>query len=140
MPSNYMEARLIAGTLDLAFFQLPVPESLKGIALAEERLMLAIPTQNITVLEIDYHPLHYVEKLVLIKLMPEKGRRFYQQIDNFLTYHQVTPCVLQQLPNIQTQLSLVVARLGVAFVPKSAALLGNKKRVTLLPLSGIYTQ
>lgn len=140
MPSNYIEARLIAGTLDLAFFQLPVPESLKGIALAEERLMLAIPTQNITVLEIDYHPLHYVEKLVLIKLMPEKGRRFHQQIDNFLMYHQVTPCVLQQSPNIQTQPSLVAARLGVAFVPKSAALLGNKKRVTLLPLSGIYTQ
>lgn len=140
MPSNKMELQLIGGTLDFAFSQLPVQKPLKGMVLAKEQLMLAIPTQNITVLEADYHPLHYFEILGLIQLMPEKGQRFYQQIDNFSTYHQIKPRILQQSPDIQTQLSFVAAGLGMAFVPKSAALLCDKKRVTLLPLSGTYSQ
>lgn len=140
MPSNGMETQLIAGEIDLAFSQLPVQEPLRGTALAEERLMLAIPTQNITVLEIDDYPLRYFDSLGLIILASEKGQRFYQQVENFLTHHQITPRILQQSQDIQTQLALVAAGLGMAFVPKSAELLCDKKRVTLLPLAGMYTQ
>ena len=63
IPSNIMESKLLLGELDLAFSRLPVTEPLKGISLAQERLMLAIPTQNIMVLEIEDDPLHYFNTL-----------------------------------------------------------------------------
>ena len=72
--------------------------------------------------------------------MPEKGKKLYQQIHDFLKYHQIKPRVLQQSQDIQTQLALVAAGLGVALVPKSAELICDKQKVTLLPLSGLYTQ
>lgn len=140
MPSNYMEEQLLSGELDLAFSRLPVKEPLKGLVLTQEQLVLAIPTQNITVLESDYYPLRYFDTLGLIQLAPEKGRRLYQQINDFLKFHKLTPRVLQQSQDIQTQLALVAAGLGMALVPKNAELICDKKRVTLLPLSGLYTQ
>ncbi|MBI6528288.1 LysR family transcriptional regulator [Proteus vulgaris] len=140
MPSNIMEDKLLLGELDLAFSRLPISEPLKGLQLAQERLMLAVPIQNITVLEVDDNPLRYFETLGLIQLVPEKGKKLYQQIHDFLKYHQIKPRVLQQSQDIQTQLALVAAGLGVAFVPKSAELICDKQKVTLLPLSGLYTQ
>lgn len=140
MPSNIMEDKLLLGELDLAFSRLPISEPLKGLQLAQERLMLAVPIQNITVLEVDDNPLRYFETLGLIQLVPEKGKKLYQQIHDFLKYHQIKPRILQQSQDIQTQLALVAAGLGVAFVPKSAELICDKQKVTLLPLSGLYTQ
>lgn len=140
MPSNIMEEKLLLGELDLAFSRLPISEPLKGLQLAQERLMLAVPIQNITVLEVDDNPLHYFETLGLIQLVPEKGKKLYQQIHDFLKYHQIKPRVLQQSQDIQTQLALVAAGLGVALVPKSAEPICDKQKVTLLPLSGLYTQ
>ncbi|WP_193017528.1 LysR family substrate-binding domain-containing protein, partial [Proteus sp. FME41] len=140
MPSNTMEDKLLLGELDLAFSRLPIQAPLKGLQLAQERLMLAIPIQNITVLEIDDNPLRYFDTLGLIQLVPEKGRKLYQQIQDFLKQHQINPRVLQQSQDIQTQLALVAAGLGMAFVPKSAELICDKQKVTLLPLSGLYTQ
>ncbi|HEJ9629197.1 TPA: LysR family transcriptional regulator [Proteus mirabilis] len=140
MPSNTMEDKLLLGELDLAFSRLPVTESLKSISLVQERLMLAIPTQTIMVLEADDDPLHYFNTLGLIQLSPEKGKKLYQQIYDFLKHHQIKPRVLQQSQDIQTQLALVAAGLGMALVPKSAELICDKQKVTLLPLSGLYTQ
>ena len=140
MPSNIMEDKLLLSELDLAFSRLPISEPLKGLQLAQERLMLAVPIQNITVLEVDDNPLHYFDTLGLIQLVPEKGEKLYQQIHAFLKYHQIKPRVLQQSQDIQTQLALVAAGLGVALVPKSAELICDKQKVTLLPLSGLYTQ
>lgn len=140
MPSNTMEDKLLLGELDLAFSRLPVAEPLKGIALVQERLMLAIPTKTIMVLEADGDPLHYFSMLDLIQLVPEKGKKLHQQIYDFLQYHQITPRVLQQSQDIQTQLALVAAGLGMALVPKNAELICDKQKVTLLPLSGLYTQ
>lgn len=140
MPSNTMESRLLLGELDLAFSRLPVTEPLKGISLAQERLMLAIPTQNIMVLEIEDDPLHYFNTLGLIQLVPEKEKKLHQQINAFLKYHQIEPRVLQQSQDIQTQLALVAAGLGMALVPKNAELICDKQKVTLLPLSDLYTQ
>ena len=140
MPSNTMEDKLLLGELDLAFSRLPVTEPLKSISLVQERLMLAIPTQTIMVLEADDDPLHYFNTLGLIQLSPEKGKKLYQQIHDFLKHHQIKPRVLQQSQDIQTQLALVAAGLGMALVPKSAELICDKQKVTLLPLSGLYTQ
>ncbi|MEX3027629.1 MULTISPECIES: LysR family transcriptional regulator [Proteus] len=140
MPSNTMEDKLLLGELDLAFSRLPVTEPLKSISLVQERLMLAIPTQTIMVLEADDDPLHYFNTLGLIQLSPEKGKKLYQQIYDFLKHHQIKPRVLQQSQDIQTQLALVAAGLGMALVPKSAELICDKQKVTLLPLSGLYTQ
>ncbi|WP_109419600.1 LysR family transcriptional regulator [Proteus terrae] len=140
MPSNIMEDKLLLGELDLAFSRLPVTEPLKSISLVQERLMLAIPTQTIMVLEADDDPLHYFNTLGLIQLSPEKGKKLYQQIHDFLKHHQIKPRVLQQSQDIQTQLALVAAGLGMALVPKSAELICDKQKVTLLPLSGLYTQ
>ncbi|MBG5950712.1 LysR family transcriptional regulator [Proteus terrae] len=140
MPSNTMEDKLLLGELDLAFSRLPVTEPLKSISLVQERLMLAIPTQTIIVLEADDDPLHYFNTLGLIQLSPEKGKKLYQQIHDFLKHHQIKPRVLQQSQDIQTQLALVAAGLGMALVPKSAELICDKQKVTLLPLSGLYTQ
>ncbi|HEK0788618.1 TPA: LysR family transcriptional regulator [Proteus mirabilis] len=140
MPSNTMEDKLLLGELDLAFSRLPVTEPLKSISLVQERLMLAIPTQTIMVLETDDDPLHYFNTLGLIQLSPEKGKKLYQQIHDFLKHHQIKPRVLQQSQDIQTQLALVAAGLGMALVPKSAELICDKQKVTLLPLSGLYTQ
>lgn len=140
MPSNKMEDKLLLGELDLAFSRLPVTEPLKSISLVQERLMLAIPTQTIMVLEADDDPLHYFNTLGLIQLSPEKGKKLYQQIYDFLKHHQIKPRVLQQSQDIQTQLALVAAGLGMALVPKSAELICDKQKVTLLPLSGLYTQ
>ncbi|MEX5485270.1 hypothetical protein IC611_01815 [Proteus mirabilis] len=58
----------------------------------------------------------------------------------FLQQHKLAPRLLQQSQDIQTQLALVAAGLGIALVPKSAQLICDKQRVTLLPLSGLYTQ
>lgn len=140
MPSNTMEDKLLLGELDLAFSRLPVTEPLKSISLVQERLMLAIPTQTIMVLEADDDPLHYFNTLGLIQLSPEKGKKLYQQIHDFLKHHQIKPRVLQQSQDIQTQLALVAAGLGMALVPKSVELICDKQKVTLLPLSGLYTQ
>ncbi|WP_337237450.1 LysR family transcriptional regulator [Proteus faecis] len=140
IPSNIMESKLLLGELDLAFSRLPVTEPLKGISLAQERLMLAIPTQNIMVLEIEDDPLHYFNTLGLIQLVPEKEKKLHQQINAFLKYHQIEPRVLQQSQDIQTQLALVAAGLGMALVPKNAELICDKQKVTLLPLSDLYTQ
>lgn len=140
MPSNTMEDKLLLGELDLAFSRLPITEPLKSISLVQERLMLAIPTQTIMVLEADDDPLHYFNTLGLIQLSPEKGKKLYQQIHDFLKHHQIKPRVLQQSQDIQTQLALVAAGLGMALVPKSAELICDKQKVTLLPLSGLYTQ
>ena len=140
MPSNIMEDKLLLSELDLAFSRLPISEPLKGLQLAQERLMLAVPIQNITVLEVDDNPLHYFDTLGLIQLVPEKGEKLYQQIHAFLKYHQIKPRVLQQSQDIQTQLALVAAGLGVAFVPNSAEFICDKQKVTLLPLSSLYTQ
>ncbi|MCK9783271.1 MULTISPECIES: LysR family transcriptional regulator [Enterobacterales] len=140
MPSNTMEDKLLLGELDLAFSRLPVTEPLKGVSLVQERLMLAIPTQTIKVLEADDDPLHYFNTLGLIQLVPEKGKKLYQQIRDFLKHHQIKPRVLQQSQDIQTQLALVAAGLGMALVPKNAELICDKQKVTLLPLSGLYTQ
>lgn len=140
MPSNTMEDKLLLGELDLAFSRLPITEPLKSISLVQERLMLAIPTQTIMVLEADDDPLHYFNTLGLIQLSPEKGKKLYQQIYDFLKHHQIKPRVLQQSQDIQTQLALVAAGLGMALVPKSAELICDKQKVTLLPLSGLYTQ
>ncbi|HEK2899082.1 LysR family transcriptional regulator [Proteus terrae] len=140
MPSNTMEDKLLLGELDLAFSRLSVTEPLKSISLVQERLMLAIPTQTIMVLEADDDPLHYFNTLGLIQLSPEKGKKLYQQIHDFLKHHQIKPRVLQQSQDIQTQLALVAAGLGTALVPKSAELICDKQKVTLLPLSGLYTQ
>ncbi|QPB81316.1 LysR family transcriptional regulator [Proteus sp. GOKU] len=140
MPSNTMEDKLLLGELDLAFSRLPVTEPLKSISLVQERLMLAIPTQTIMVLEADDDPLHYFNTLGLIQLSPEKGKKLYQQIHDFLKHHQIKPRVLQQSQDIQTQLALVAAGLGMALVPKSAELICDKQKITLLPLSGLYTQ
>lgn len=140
MPSNKMEDKLLLGELDLAFSRLPVTEPLKSISLVQERLMLAIPTQTIMVLEADDDPLHYFNTLGLIQLSPEKGKKLYQQIYDFLKHHQIKPRVLQQSQDIQTQLALVAAGLGMALVPKSTELICDKQKVTLLPLSGLYTQ
>ncbi|MBG3013974.1 LysR family transcriptional regulator [Proteus faecis] len=140
IPSNIMESKLLLGELDLAFSRLPVTEPLKGISLAQERLMLAIPTQNIMVLEIEDDPLHYFNTLELIQLVPEKEKKLHQQINAFLKYHQIEPRVLQQSQDIQTQLALVAAGLGMALVPKNAELICDKQKVTLLPLSDLYTQ
>ncbi|MDY3694439.1 MAG: LysR family transcriptional regulator [Proteus mirabilis] len=140
MPSNKMEDKLLLGELDLAFSRLPITEPLKSISLVQERLMLAIPTQTIMVLEADDDPLHYFNTLGLIQLSPEKGKKLYQQIYDFLKHHQIKPRVLQQSQDIQTQLALVAAGLGMALVPKSAELICDKQKVTLLPLSGLYTQ
>ncbi|MEY2345256.1 hypothetical protein I3679_020055 [Proteus mirabilis] len=57
----------------------------------------------------------------------------------FLQQHKLAPRLLQQSQDIQTQLALVAAGLGIALVPKSAQLICDKQRVTLLPLSGLYT-
>lgn len=140
MPSNTMEDKLLLGELDLAFSRLPVTEPLKSISLVQERLMLAIPTQTIMVLEADDDPLHYFNTLGLIQLSPEKGKKLYQQIHDFLKHHQIKSRVLQQSQDIQTQLALVAAGLGMALVPKNAELICDKQKVTLLPLSGLYTQ
>lgn len=140
MPSNTMEDKLLLGELDFAFSRLPVTAPLKGISLVQERLMLAIPTQIIRVLETDDDPLHYFNTLGLIQLVPEKGKKLHQQIDDFLLHHQIKPRVLQQSQDIQTQLALVAAGLGMALVPKNAELICDKQKVTLLPLSGLYTQ
>ena len=140
IPSNIMESKLLLGELDLAFSRLPVTEPLKGISLAQERLMLAIPTQNIMVLEIEDDPLHYFNTLGLIQLVPEKEKKLHQQINAFLKYHQIEPRVLQQSQDIQTQLALVAAGLGMALVPKNAELICDKQKVTLLPLSDLCTQ
>lgn len=140
MPSNIMEDKLLLGELDLAFSRLPVTEPLKGIALVQERLMLAIPTQTIIVLEADDDPLHYFNTLGLILLVPEKGKKLHQQVYDFLQHHQINPRVLQQSQDIQTQLALVAAGLGMALVPKNAEFICDKQKVTLLPLSGLYTQ
>lgn len=140
MPSNTMEDKLLLGELDLAFSRLPVAEPLKGIALVQERLMLAIPTQTIMVLDADDDPLHYFNTLGLIQLVPEKGKKLHQQVYDFLQHHQINPRVLQQSQDIQTQLALVAAGLGMALVPKNAELICDKQKVTLLPLSGLYTQ
>lgn len=140
MPSNTMEDKLLLGELDLAFSRLPVAEPLKGIALVQERLMLAIPTQTIMVLDTDDDPLHYFNTLGLIQLVPEKGKKLHQQVYDFLQHHQINPRVLQQSQDIQTQLALVAAGLGMALVPKNAELICDKQKVTLLPLSGLYTQ
>ncbi|CRL65023.1 LysR family transcriptional regulator [Proteus mirabilis] len=140
MPSNIMEDKVLLGELDLAFSRLPISEPLKGIPLVQERLMLAIPTQTIMVLEADDDPLHYFNTLGLIQLAPEKGKKLYQQIHAFLKHHQIKPRVLQQSQDIQTQLALVAAGLGMALVPKNAELICDKQKVTLLPLSGLYTQ
>lgn len=140
MPSNIMEDKVLLGELDLAFSRLPISEPLKGIPLVQERLMLAIPTQTIMVLEADGDPLHYFNTLGLIQLAPEKGKKLYQQIHAFLKHHQIKPRVLQQSQDIQTQLALVAAGLGMALVPKNAELICDKQKVTLLPLSGLYTQ
>lgn len=137
MPSNTMEDKLLLGELDLAFSRLPVTEPLKSISLVQERLMLAIPTQTIMVLEADDDPLHYFNTLGLIQLSPEKGKKLYQQIHDFLKHHQIKSRVLQQSQDIQTQLALVAAGLGMALVPKSAELICDKQKVTLLPLSGL---
>lgn len=80
MPSSMMENKLRLGELDLAFSRLPVTEPLKGISLAQERLMLAIPTQNIMVLEIEDDPLHYFNILGLIQLVPEKGKNYINKL------------------------------------------------------------
>lgn len=140
MPSNIMEDKLLLGELDLAFSRLPVTEPLKVIALVQERLMLAIPTQTIIVLEADDDPLHYFNTLGLILLVPEKGKKLHQQVYDFLQHHQINPRVLQQSQDIQTQLALVAAGLGMALVPKNAEFICDKQKVTLLPLSGLYTQ
>lgn len=140
MPSNVMENKLLFGELDLAFSRLPVSEPLRNISLAQEQLVLAIPIQNIKVLEVDDDPLRYFHTLGLVQLVSDKGKKLYQQIDDFLKYHQIKPRVLQQSQDIQTQLALVAAGLGMALVPKSATLICDKQKVTLLPLSGPYTQ
>ncbi|EQA5332219.1 TPA: LysR family transcriptional regulator [Proteus mirabilis] len=140
MSSHKMEEKLLIGELDVAFSRLPVMPPLQGIALTQEQLMLAIATQHITVLEADYNPLHYFDSLGLILLAPEKGKKLYQQIHAFLQQHKLAPRLLQQSQDIQTQLALVAAGLGIALVPKSAQLICDKQRVTLLPLSGLYTQ
>lgn len=140
MPSNTMEDKLLVGALDLAFSRLPVEEPLKGVQFAQEQLRLAIPTQKIMVLEAEGDPLHYFNTLGLIQLAPEKGIKLYQQIQDFLKHHQIKPRVLQLSQDIQTQLALVAAGLGIALVPKSAELICDNQKVTLLPLSGLYTQ
>lgn len=140
MPSHDMENKLISGQLDIAFSRLPVKAPLVGNKLIQEQLMLAIPTQNITRLEEKNTEIsHYFETLGLIQLAPEKGMRLNKQIQKFLTYHQLTPRLLQQSQDIQTQLALVAAGLGMALVPKSAQVICDKEKITLLSLSGLYT-
>lgn len=111
--------RSTEGSLHLCFLRLPVDlqgESLKIEPVLREKIMLVLPTGHRLATK-SRVPLRQLAAEPFIIFPRAQGVGFYDQLVSLCRQAGFSPRVVQEASQMQTILSLVAARLGVALIP-----------------------
>lgn len=138
MPSRRQTAGLLNGQIQLAFTRLPVEPPLTAKLVLCETLVLAVPRGSGIASRLEDDGYGLLATLPLLVLTPDRGPGLDSQIARLLSFHRITPHVVQQAGDIQTLIALVSAGAGVAMVPNSAAWFAGPD-IELISLCGPYT-
>lgn len=135
MPSMVQCHELLEGNLQAGFVRLPVSDKLEKKVLAEEKLVLAVASDDFVGSE---NVLKLIENSQLLQLSPNRGEGLSTQTSCFLASHNLSPKRAAAADDIQTLLALVAAGDGVALLPESVRYI-LPSRVKLIVLDGEYT-
>lgn len=131
MSSAVQCERLLAGSLQVGFLRVPVPNGLHSVRLRRDQLALALPQQQ----EVPRNPGRWLDGRPLVRLRPDRGPGLAAQISSLYDELGSRPAVLQEAADLLTVLALVAAGVGPAVVPASGASIAPAE-VRLVPLTG----
>lgn len=136
MPSMVQYRELLDGNQQAGFVRLPVTGDLQSKVLAEEKLVLAIPSYCSE--KFNNH-LKIIENNQPLQLSPNRGEGLLTQASRYLNSHKLSPKRIAAADDIQTLLALVAAGNGVALLPESVRYI-LPAGVKLIVLDGEHTK
>jgi DNA-binding transcriptional LysR family regulator len=128
---------LLAGTIDVGFMRgLPASNMLDGRLAFSERLVVAVPEGH-ALTKLEREPLlEEVATHRIITYSPAPARYFHELIVSLFHSAGLAPDYVQYVSQVNSQLVLVDADIGIALVPRSAARL-RPPRVLFLEIADL---
>ena len=143
--SRFLEGQIEQGNVDFGIFPAPIYNSnLISYPLLEEKLLLAIHTDNIKALSIakEQERVQHAVSLSALSEFPfilmKKGFKL-RNIVNHICYNQnFSPIVLVESENLNTCLSLVENNYGITILPDIVLNKSNSKQLEFFPIKDNY--
>lgn len=112
--------------------------NLMGQAIMVESLVLAVSRRSrLSQRMVNAPDYRILAAQPFIQLLADKGPGLYRQVEQFIAFNQIKVDIVQQTRDMQTQLALVAAGVGIAIVPASAVHIAPAG-INLIPLHGPY--